>query len=138
MLNIRKYPLRIYHLLSRGVLKNVGYLLSHQTKAYKSYLGKNIVLGHLAVTDISLPFQLHNFLKRTYFNNSAGDHVFVDENKSSEAQYTIINYLFFLNDTEAFMKVGQFVPKAPLGQDFTICEDATVWDSSWDSKVRHI
>ncbi|XP_044514452.1 vomeronasal type-2 receptor 26-like [Gracilinanus agilis] len=79
-------------------------------------------------------WQLHSFLKNTQFNNSAGDQVFVDETRSFEAHYAIMNYLIFLNDTEALVKVGQFVPKAPLGQDFTICDDAIVW-GWWDSKV---
>ncbi|NP_001093035.1 vomeronasal 2 receptor 556 [Monodelphis domestica] len=79
-------------------------------------------------------WQLHSFLKNIQFNNSAGDQVFVDENRSSEAQYAIMNYVFFPNETDALVKVGQFVSKAPLGQDFTICEDAIVW-GWWDSTV---
>ncbi|NP_001093032.1 vomeronasal 2 receptor 552 [Monodelphis domestica] len=80
-------------------------------------------------------WQLHSSLKNTQFQNSAGDQVFVDEKRRSEAQYAIMNYVFFPNETDALVKVGQFVPKSPLGQDFTICEDAIVWSSSWDSKV---
>ncbi|XP_044512563.1 vomeronasal type-2 receptor 26-like [Gracilinanus agilis] len=80
------------------------------------------------------PWQLHSFLRYTYFNNSAGDQVFVDEKRRSEAQYTIMNYMFFPNESEALIKVGQFIPNAPNGQDFTIHEDAIVW-SLWDSKV---
>ncbi|XP_068952987.1 vomeronasal type-2 receptor 26-like [Petaurus breviceps papuanus] len=83
---------------------------------------------------ISLPFQLHSSLKNTQFKNSAGDQVFVDENRRSEAQYAIMNYLVFPNDTDALVKVGQFVPKAPLGQDFTVYEDVIVWGFG-DSEV---
>ncbi|XP_056676187.1 vomeronasal 2 receptor 510 isoform X1 [Monodelphis domestica] len=72
-------------------------------------------------------WQLHSSLKNTKFNNSAGDPVFVNENRSSEAQYTIMNYVWFPNETEALVKVGQFVPQSPHGQDFTICKDAIVW-----------
>ncbi|XP_068952726.1 vomeronasal type-2 receptor 26-like [Petaurus breviceps papuanus] len=79
-------------------------------------------------------WQLHSTLKNTQFKNSAGDQVFVDENRRSEAQYAIMNYVFFPNETEALLKVGQFVPETPLGQDFTICEDVIVW-GWWDSKV---
>ncbi|XP_036610907.1 vomeronasal type-2 receptor 26-like [Trichosurus vulpecula] len=80
------------------------------------------------------PWQLHASLKNTQFNNSAGDQVFVDENRSSEIQYAIMNYVFFPNWSETLVKVGQFVPKAPRGQDFTMCEDDIVW-GFWDSKV---
>uniref|UniRef100_G3VLD9 G-protein coupled receptors family 3 profile domain-containing protein n=1 Tax=Sarcophilus harrisii TaxID=9305 RepID=G3VLD9_SARHA len=89
---------------------------------------------HDSVIRISLCFQLHSYLKNTQFKNSAGDEVFVDENKHSEAQYAIMNYVFFPNGTDALVKVGQFVPEAPLGQDFMIHEDAIEW-SWWDSKV---
>ncbi|XP_036617778.1 vomeronasal type-2 receptor 26-like [Trichosurus vulpecula] len=81
--------------------------------------------------DYVLPhsWQLHSSLRNMQFNNSAGDQVFVDENSRSEAQYAIMNYVMFLDGDEALVKVGQFVPKAPLGQDFTICADAITW--SW-------
>ncbi|NP_001093007.1 vomeronasal 2 receptor 533 precursor [Monodelphis domestica] len=73
------------------------------------------------------PWQLHNFLKSIHFNNSAGDHVFLDDKGNSEAHYNIFEYLFFLNDTENMVKVGQFIPNAPYGQDLTIRNEAMVW-----------
>ncbi|XP_068952796.1 vomeronasal type-2 receptor 26-like [Petaurus breviceps papuanus] len=80
------------------------------------------------------PWQLHSFLKHIHFNNSAGDQVFMDEKRSSEAQYDIRNYAVYLNDTEFLLKVGHFIPNALPGQDFTICEEAIDW--GWlDSKV---
>ncbi|NP_001092997.1 vomeronasal 2 receptor 528 [Monodelphis domestica] len=80
------------------------------------------------------PWQLHSFLKNTQFNNSAGDQVFLDGTGNSEAHYNILKYLFFLNNTEVLVKVGQFIPNAPYGQDFTICEEAIAW--GWmESKV---
>ncbi|XP_044514865.1 vomeronasal type-2 receptor 26-like [Gracilinanus agilis] len=75
------------------------------------------------------PWELHSFLKNTHFINSAGDQVFVDDTENSEAQYDIMKYLFFHNETETLVKVGQFIPKAPIGQDFTICEEEIV--QSW-------
>ncbi|NP_001093027.1 vomeronasal 2 receptor 501 [Monodelphis domestica] len=81
-------------------------------------------------------WQLHSFLKNIQFNNSAGDQVFVDENRSSEAQYAIMNYVMLPNNTEFLMKVGQFIPKTVLGQDFTICDKAITW--AWGaSKVSY-
>ncbi|XP_044512566.1 vomeronasal type-2 receptor 26-like [Gracilinanus agilis] len=79
-------------------------------------------------------WQLHSSLKNTQFNNSGGDQVFLDENRLSEAHYAIMNYVFFPNETDALVKVGHFAPKAPLGQDFSICKDAIVWDW-WNSKI---
>ncbi|XP_044514874.1 vomeronasal type-2 receptor 26-like [Gracilinanus agilis] len=82
------------------------------------------------------PWQLHNFLKKIHFNNSAGDQVFLDSTGNSEAHYNILEYLLFLNDTETLVKVGQFIPNAPYGQDFTICKEAIVWDG-FEPKAPH-
>ncbi|XP_036596726.1 vomeronasal type-2 receptor 26-like [Trichosurus vulpecula] len=73
------------------------------------------------------PWQLHSFLKDLQFTNSAGDQVFVDEKRSSEAQYDIRNYMSLPNGTELLVKVGEFISKAPCGQDFTIYEEAIDW-----------
>ncbi|XP_072462583.1 vomeronasal type-2 receptor 26-like [Notamacropus eugenii] len=73
------------------------------------------------------PWQLHSFLKDLEFNNCAGDQVFMDEERSSEAQYDIRNYISLSNGTELLVKVGKFIPKAPSGQDFTICEETINW-----------
>ncbi|XP_044514870.1 vomeronasal type-2 receptor 26-like [Gracilinanus agilis] len=74
------------------------------------------------------PWQLHNFLKKIHFDNSAGDQVFLDDTGNSEAHYNILEYLFFENGSETLLKVGQFVPNAPFGQDFTIYKETIVWD----------
>ncbi|XP_044514877.1 vomeronasal type-2 receptor 26-like [Gracilinanus agilis] len=80
------------------------------------------------------PWQLHNFLKKIHFHNSVGDQVFLDNTGNSEAHYDILEYLFFQNGTETLVKVGQFIPNVPYGQDFTICNEAIVWDS-FESKA---
>ncbi|XP_036608043.1 vomeronasal type-2 receptor 26-like [Trichosurus vulpecula] len=73
------------------------------------------------------PWQLHSFLKKIQFNNSACDQVFMDENRNPEAQYKILNYVNFNKEAEALVKVGQFNPKAQPSEDFTINEEAIVW-----------
>ncbi|KAM9095584.1 vomeronasal type-2 receptor 26-like [Sarcophilus harrisii] len=73
------------------------------------------------------PWQLHSLLKDIQFSNSVGDQVFVDEKNNSEAQYDIRNYMSLPDDTELLVKVGQFIPKPPSGQDFTICEEDINW-----------
>ncbi|XP_074153848.1 vomeronasal type-2 receptor 26-like [Sminthopsis crassicaudata] len=37
--------------------------------------------------------QMHSYLKNTQFKNSVGEQVFVDENRRTEAQYAIMNYV---------------------------------------------
>ncbi|NP_001093065.1 vomeronasal 2 receptor 614 precursor [Monodelphis domestica] len=67
------------------------------------------------------PWQLHSSLRNLDFNNTAGAHVVLDEKKNPVAKYDIMNFVMMPNYEEALVKVGQFVPQAPLGQDFTIC-----------------
>ncbi|KAM9095574.1 vomeronasal type-2 receptor 26-like [Sarcophilus harrisii] len=80
------------------------------------------------------PWQLHSFLKNTQFKNKIGDQIFVDENRRSETQYAIMNYVHFPKQSDLLKYVGDFIPEAPLSQEFTICADAITWDQ-WGSKV---
>ncbi|XP_068963458.1 vomeronasal type-2 receptor 116-like, partial [Petaurus breviceps papuanus] len=84
------------------------------------------VLRHQEVTRISLLLQLHSFLKTIQFNNSAGDQVFMDENRNPEAQYNILNYVPDM-DVDVLVNVGKFIPMAEPGRDLTINEDAIKW-----------
>ncbi|XP_044526955.1 vomeronasal type-2 receptor 26-like [Gracilinanus agilis] len=68
------------------------------------------------------PWQLHSSLRNIDFNNTAGDQVVLNEEKNPVAKYDIMNFGMKSNYKEVLVKVGQFVPHAPLGQDFTICE----------------
>ncbi|XP_036599490.1 vomeronasal type-2 receptor 26-like [Trichosurus vulpecula] len=79
-------------------------------------------------------WQLHSFLRNIQFNNSAGYQVILDEQRNSVGEYDILNYQACPNDPEVLVNVGKFLPQAPFGHDFTICEEAIVW--GWiDSKA---
>ncbi|KAM9034762.1 vomeronasal type-2 receptor 26-like [Sarcophilus harrisii] len=77
--------------------------------------------------------KLHYFLKNIQFNTNAGKLVVLDKKRKSLANYDILNYVTFTNDTEVLIKVGEFTPQAPLGQDFTIQEKAITWPR-WNKK----
>ncbi|XP_036600805.1 vomeronasal type-2 receptor 26-like [Trichosurus vulpecula] len=70
------------------------------------------------------PWQLHSSLRNISFNNTAGDQVDLNEEKNPVARYDIMNFRMLPNYDEVLVKVGQFFPQAPLGQDFTICKEA--------------
>uniref|UniRef100_A0A4X2LGV3 G-protein coupled receptors family 3 profile domain-containing protein n=2 Tax=Vombatus ursinus TaxID=29139 RepID=A0A4X2LGV3_VOMUR len=82
------------------------------------------------------PWKLHSFLKNLQFNNSAGNQVVLDNKMNSVTNYDILNYVIFGNDTEVLVKVGEFIPQAPLGQDFTIQEKSIDWPT-FGRKVPH-
>ncbi|XP_044523146.1 vomeronasal type-2 receptor 26-like [Gracilinanus agilis] len=76
---------------------------------------------------VTYPWKLHSFLKNIRFNNTAGKQVILDKKRHSVANYDVLNYVTFSNDTEVLVKVGEFLSQAPRGQDFTIQEKAIVW-----------
>ncbi|XP_074162395.1 vomeronasal type-2 receptor 26-like [Sminthopsis crassicaudata] len=78
--------------------------------------------------------KLHSYLKNTQFKNIVGEQVFVDENRRTEAEYAIMNYGYFDYYNDHLLYVGDFIPEAQPGQDFTICANVIVWDL-WSSKV---
>ncbi|KAM9061106.1 vomeronasal type-2 receptor 26-like [Sarcophilus harrisii] len=80
------------------------------------------------------PWQLHSYVKNTQFKNILGEQVFVDENRRTEAQYAIMNYIYFNYYNDHLLYVGDFIPEAQLSQDFTICANVIVWDA-WNSKI---
>ncbi|XP_051846911.1 vomeronasal type-2 receptor 26-like [Antechinus flavipes] len=80
------------------------------------------------------PWKLHSFLKNLQFNNSAGKLVVLDKKRNFVANYDVLNYVTFSNDTEVLIKVGEFISQAPLGQDLTIQEHAITW-STWNKKL---
>ncbi|XP_051832590.1 vomeronasal type-2 receptor 26-like [Antechinus flavipes] len=80
------------------------------------------------------PWQLHSYLKNIQFENIVGEQVFVDENRRTEAHYALMNYIYFDYRNGHVLYVGDFIPEAQLGQDFTICANVIVWDA-WSSKV---
>ncbi|XP_066486219.1 vomeronasal type-2 receptor 26-like [Tiliqua scincoides] len=80
------------------------------------------------------PWQLHHFLRRTLFNNSAGEEVSFDENGDLAAGLDIINWMTFPNQTFLRKKVGRINPKALPGKKLTINKDAITWHS-WFTQV---
>ncbi|XP_074158720.1 vomeronasal type-2 receptor 26-like [Sminthopsis crassicaudata] len=97
----------------------------HEMVFVKSEMESNID-GNKKVVQ---PWKLNSFLKNIQFNNSAGNLVVLDKKRKSVANYDILNYVTFGNDTEVLVKVGEFIPQAPLGQEFIIQEKAVVWST---------
>ncbi|XP_077169449.1 vomeronasal type-2 receptor 26-like [Paroedura picta] len=73
------------------------------------------------------PWQLHEYLKKVSFNNSAGDPIAFDENVELTAGFDIINWVTFPNESFLRAKVGTVDPKAPEDKMFTIQEDRIIW-----------
>nr|XP_056720446.1 vomeronasal type-2 receptor 26-like [Euleptes europaea] len=76
--------------------------------------------------------ELHPYLKKGRFNNTAGDEVFFNENGDMEASFDIINWVILKNNTVARKNVGRMVPDASSGQEFNINEESIQWPSEFN------
>lgn len=81
---------------------------------------------------LSLPIQLHRFLQRASFNNSAGEKISFDQHGQLEAGFDIISWVTFPNQSFLKVKVGEIEPEAPLGVGFALREDEIVWPSRFN------
>ncbi|XP_066486765.1 vomeronasal type-2 receptor 26-like [Tiliqua scincoides] len=77
-------------------------------------------------------WQLHHYLRRVSFNNSAGDEISFDPKGEWVAGFDILNWITLSNQSFLRVKVGEINPKAPTGKVFTIDEGAIVWPSVYD------
>ncbi|XP_015281607.1 PREDICTED: vomeronasal type-2 receptor 26-like [Gekko japonicus] len=73
--------------------------------------------------------QLHRFLKRVSFNNSAGEKISFDTSGELTTGYDIINWLAFPNQSFFKVKIGEVHPEAPADQMLTINDDDITWNS---------
>ncbi|KFO24429.1 Vomeronasal type-2 receptor 26 [Fukomys damarensis] len=74
-----------------------------------------------------LPWQLHPFLKKTEFTNSAGSLVSLDEERRHLAQYDIKNTVNFPAGLGLLVKVGEFVSGSPHDEGLVINEERIEW-----------
>lgn len=76
--------------------------------------------------------QLHSFLKKIIFNNSAGDQVSFDQNGELASGFDIVNWVTFPNQSIHHVKVGKIVPWVSSSNNFNIQDDAITWHSSFN------
>ncbi|XP_060137320.1 vomeronasal type-2 receptor 26-like [Zootoca vivipara] len=108
---------------------NAVYALAHALNS--KHLGRTIHKGREAMEKISPqyvePWQLHSFLQRISFNNSAGDEIALNENGELAVGLDITNLVTFPNRSYIRVKVGRLDPQAPPGKELTINEDRIKW-----------
>ncbi|XP_077169302.1 vomeronasal type-2 receptor 26-like [Paroedura picta] len=75
---------------------------------------------------------LHNFLRRIYFNNSAGETIQFDQDRELVSVFDVTNWLILSNGSFTRIKVGQLDPRAPSGKALTLAEDKIVWHKSFN------
>nr|XP_056720285.1 vomeronasal type-2 receptor 26-like [Euleptes europaea] len=85
-------------------------------------------------------WQLHYFLRRTSFNNSAGDKISLNKNGESLAGFDIENWIISSNQSFHRMKVGRMDLQDPHDrsqQAFTISDEDITWPD-WFNQTQPI
>ncbi|XP_042549948.1 vomeronasal type-2 receptor 116-like [Dipodomys spectabilis] len=74
-----------------------------------------------------LSSQLHPFLRKIQFTNPVGDQVVLNEERKLEAEYDILSVWNFPEGLGQRVKVGEFSPSRPHGQQLTLFENLIEW-----------
>ncbi|XP_048372724.1 vomeronasal type-2 receptor 26-like [Sphaerodactylus townsendi] len=81
------------------------------------------------------PWQLHLFLQRISFNNSAGERLAFNDNQEMEGGFDLINLVTFPNHSFLRVKVGRADPCSSQGEGFSVNKEKIVWQSHFDQVV---
>ncbi|XP_029141056.1 vomeronasal type-2 receptor 26-like [Protobothrops mucrosquamatus] len=82
--------------------------------------GKQKLLSHQV-------WQLHHYLRKVSFNNSAGENILFDKNGKVATGFDIINWVTFPNQSFLRIKVGKVNPSAQLESLLSLSVDNIVW-----------
>ncbi|XP_015281613.1 PREDICTED: vomeronasal type-2 receptor 26-like [Gekko japonicus] len=117
---------------------NAVYAVAHALHAlHSSCNGHRRMMERKKCNLFSQPsWQLHHFLKRASFNNSAGDNISFDASGEIATGYDIINWLAFPNQSVFKVKIGEVHPEAPAELMLTINEDSITWNSWFNQKLH--
>ncbi|XP_032092355.1 vomeronasal type-2 receptor 26-like [Thamnophis elegans] len=95
-------------------------LTSHSKYRPMAGSGKQKLLNHQM-------WQLHHYLRKVSFNNSAGENIFFDQNGKVATGFDIINWITFPNQSFHRVKVGKVNPSARTENLFSLSTDKIVW-----------
>ncbi|XP_061447724.1 vomeronasal type-2 receptor 26-like [Rhineura floridana] len=77
-------------------------------------------------------WQVHHFLGRIMFNNSAGDTVCFDDNRELVVGFDMTNWMIFPNGSIVRLQVGRLGSNSPPGKELTIYDDQIVWHPNFN------
>ncbi|XP_042329776.1 vomeronasal type-2 receptor 26-like [Sceloporus undulatus] len=108
---------------------NAVYVVAHALhNMHSSKSSHRVMRGEDRWTPLKVePWQLHSWLQRISFNNSAGDEVVFNEHGELEAGFDITNLVTFQNNSYLRVTVGRLDHKAPCGKELTLDEERIHW-----------
>ncbi|XP_038200445.1 vomeronasal type-2 receptor 116-like [Arvicola amphibius] len=116
---------------------NAVYAVAHAL--HKMLLKKTEIAPHQdANQDWLLPWQLHPFLKKIQFTNTAGDQIYFDERKNHMEKYDIQNIMKNANHFPFLVKVGEFVFKSLQDRGLFVNEVLIKWPSNFNQRPQSV
>ncbi|KAM6450738.1 vomeronasal type-2 receptor 26-like [Liasis olivaceus] len=79
-------------------------------------------------------WKLNQFMRGVSFNNSAGQHIFFNQNGELETGFDIMNWITFPNLSFLRVRVGRMDPMDSQEALFTIDEDEIVWPGRFNQQ----
>ncbi|KAG8127420.1 hypothetical protein E2320_014346, partial [Naja naja] len=73
------------------------------------------------------PWQLHSFLRGIQFSNDSSSGLYMDKDGELRANFDIMNWVQFPNQTHGRVKIGSIEKTAEAGFKFTICPETILW-----------
>ncbi|XP_066486375.1 vomeronasal type-2 receptor 26-like [Tiliqua scincoides] len=116
---------------------NAVYAVAHAVHAMSSSrLSHKAVMGGggLKLQKQQL-WQLHHFLRRVSFNNSAGDEISFDQNGELEVGFDIVNWIASSNQSFHSLKIGRIIPQSPRTPAVSINEGG-IWWHRWFNQAQ--
>ncbi|KAK9397891.1 type-2 vomeronasal receptor [Crotalus adamanteus] len=83
------------------------------------------------------PWQLHKFLRSSFFKNSAGENISFDDYGHIMAEFDIFSWVTYSNNTFTKIKVGWIDPNSFSSKLHNIHEDSIVWPTRFNQKRPH-
>ncbi|XP_015266847.1 PREDICTED: vomeronasal type-2 receptor 26-like [Gekko japonicus] len=113
---------------------NAVYAVAHALHAMSSSRTKYGIMVDGNKLDHPKPqaFQLHRFLRRLSFNNSAGEKFCFDENGELVGGFDIINWVTFPNKSFLRVKIGRMDPQALPGRQLSMNDPIITWHSTFN------
>ncbi|XP_053117025.1 vomeronasal type-2 receptor 26-like [Hemicordylus capensis] len=116
---------------------NAVYTLAHALD--EIYSSTNIPKMMVAKKDVKLetiwPWELHSFLQRMSYNNSAGETVSFNYNREMGDGFDIMNLITFPNKSFFRVKVGRVALNALEESELTINDDLIVWHRGFKQEL---
>ncbi|XP_044294446.1 vomeronasal type-2 receptor 26-like [Varanus komodoensis] len=88
---------------------------------------RRIASGRRQTSQCVRSWQLHSFIQKISFNNSAGEEIMFNKHGEFKGGFDITNLITFPNQSYVRVKVGRVDHDVPLRKGFTIHEDKIHW-----------